>query len=318
MKMNEWGGRYQAAFLMALALHFGLGVFLAWEPSSSERPVMIDEAKNIEGQETGEDQQLAKQPEIVKAITVDESAVKEQIDKIKHERAEARHQEEVRQQALTQAAEAARQSRVLEQKHLQALKAEAEKIAIAKQKAIEEEQKRLKQVAEQQEKERKTLEALKEKQVELKLKQVQDLKKQQTLAKAEAKNQLEKEVLKAKQAAAASTAAAEKAAMDAARRARLSGVVDKYKAQILQAISRQWILPENLRPGLSSQFRIRLAPNGAVLEVSLIKSSGDPILDRSAQTAIYKASPLPVPEDAETFDIFRDISLTVRPESARG
>lgn len=113
-------------------------------------------------------------------------------------------------------------------------------------------------------------------------------------------------------------AAAQQAADDAAKRARLAGEVDKYKAMIVNAIGRQWILPENVNNSLSSQFRIRLAPDGAVLEVTLTRSSGDPVLDRSAQTAIYKASPLPVPTDPETFDIFRDISLTVRPENVRG
>lgn len=94
--------------------------------------------------------------------------------------------------------------------------------------------------------------------------------------------------------------------------------MDKYKALIVNAIGRNWILPENVDSTLSSQFRIRLAPDGMVLEVSLTRSSGDPLLDRSAQTAIYKASPLPVPTDPDTFNLFRDISLTVRPEQVRG
>ena len=102
------------------------------------------------------------------------------------------------------------------------------------------------------------------------------------------------------------------------RSARIAGEVDKYKALIIGAIGRQWILPENIDPHLSSQFRIHLAPNGVVLEVSLTKSSGDPILDRSAQAAIYKASPLPVPSDSGTFNLFREISLTVKPENVRG
>ena len=106
--------------------------------------------------------------------------------------------------------------------------------------------------------------------------------------------------------------------MDAQKNALTAGEVDKYKALIIGAISRQWILPENADSKMSSQFRIRLAPNGIVLEVSLTRSSGDPILDRSAQSAIYKASPLPVPSDPDTFNLFRDISLTVRPENARG
>jgi colicin import membrane protein len=49
-----------------------------------------------------------------------------------------------------------------------------------------------------------------------------------------------------------------------------------------------------------------------------MRSSGDTLLDRSAQTAIFKASPLPVPSNVETFNLFRDISLTVRPEQVRG
>ena len=104
----------------------------------------------------------------------------------------------------------------------------------------------------------------------------------------------------------------------AAEQARLAGEVDKYKALIVNAIGRNWILPENVDSTLSSKFRIRLAPDGMVLEVTLIRSSGDSLLDRSAQTAIYKASPLPVPADSRTFNMFRDISLTVRPEQIRG
>ena len=108
------------------------------------------------------------------------------------------------------------------------------------------------------------------------------------------------------------------AAQNAEKNARIAGEVDRYKALIISAISRQWILPDNTQNNLSSQFRIRLAPDGSVLEVSLTRGSGDSVLDHSAQSAIYKASPLPVPADPEAFNTFRDISLTVRPENARG
>ena len=99
--------------------------------------------------------------------------------------------------------------------------------------------------------------------------------------------------------------------------AKLAGEINKYKAMIINAISQQWILPDKVNHNLSSQFNIRLAPDGAVLEVNLIRSSGDSVLDRSAQTAIYKASPLPVPHDPKVFNLFREISLTVRPENIR-
>ena len=116
----------------------------------------------------------------------------------------------------------------------------------------------------------------------------------------------------------AEATAAQQARQNAEQQARIAGEVDKYKALIVNAIGRNWILPERADSSLSSQFRIRLAPDGMVLNVTLTRSSGDPLLDRSAQTAIYKASPLPVPTDSETFNLFRDISLTVRPEQVRG
>mgnify|MGYP006282988597 CR=1 FL=1 len=131
------------------------------------------------------------------------------------------------------------------------------------------------------------------------------LNKQQAIAKEQAEKQ------------AAQVAAAKKA-QDLANQQRMAGEVDKYKALILNAIRDRWILPENIDPGLSSQFVIRLAPTGAVLDVRLTRSSGDSLLDRSAQAAIYKASPLPVPTDTTTFNMFREISLTVRPSNARG
>jgi colicin import membrane protein len=177
--------------------------------------------------------------------------------------------------------------------------------------------------------------ALEAKHIEELKKQKEELVKQQKLeAKklAELNKKKEADKLKAEQAAKAEkakadmerkkqaeAAAAQKAAaQNAERQARLAGEVDKYKALIVNAIGRNWILPENVDSSLSSQFRIRLASDGTVLEVTLTRSSGDPLLDRSAQTAIYKASPLPMPTDPDTVNIFRDISLTVRPEQVRG
>ena len=72
-------------------------------------------------------------------------------------------------------------------------------------------------------------------------------------------------------------------------------------------------MPENSENKIC-KLLIRLAQGGKVEQVSLLKSSGDPVLDRSAMSAVYKASPLPVPAEAENFDKFRVLRLTVRPE----
>lgn len=96
--------------------------------------------------------------------------------------------------------------------------------------------------------------------------------------------------------------------------ARNTATTDKYRHLILQAIAQQWIIPPETNKHLETKLTVHLAPGGMVLEVIIVKSSGNPVLDRSAQTAVYKASPLPVPKSSDLFHTFRQINLTVRPE----
>lgn len=328
---------YRKAFFSAVTLHLFLVILLLTD-SSTQHPVLTAEKKNSPGMQLP----IANTPqqEVVKAVSVDNKEIMETVKRLKQERdqkqrAEINHQNELKRQA-----EAAKQLRIKEQQQLAKLKEEANKIAIARKKQAEEEKKHLKELAEQKAMEAKRIEELKKqketlvKQQELESKKLAELNKKKLEEKAKA-DQLKAEQAKAdnqkaEQARAAQAkadmeskkqaqaAAAQQAAQNAENQARISGEVDKYKALIVNAIGRNWILPENANSGLSSQFRIRLAPDGMVLEVTLTRSSGDSLLDRSAQTAIYKASPLPVPTDAETFNLFREISLTVRPEQVRG
>jgi colicin import membrane protein len=244
------------------------------------------------------------------------------VSRLKEERLVAQRAEENRQRHLTQQADAAKKQRIEEQQRLIKLKDEAAKLAVARDKQRIEEQRHLKQMAAEKALQEKKLAEMKKRQVELKKQQEQEALKLADLEKRKATElaRFEQEkALKAKEAfVQKQQAAAQQAALDAQKNAQMAGEVDKYKALIIDAISQRWILPENVNSNLSSQFRIRLAPNGVVLDVSLTRSSGDAILDRSAQSAIYKASPLPVPSDPDTFNVFRDISLTVRPENARG
>ncbi|MCE0723672.1 MULTISPECIES: cell envelope integrity protein TolA [Legionella] len=316
---------YRNAFFAALGLHLFLIVMLLTD-NSSQRPVLTAETKNT----PGVDQPIAVTPqtEVVKAVSVDNKQVMETVNRLKQEREQQKKAEINRQNELKRQAETARQQRIKEQQQLARLKEEANKIAIARKKQAEEERKRLKKLEEQKALEAKHIEDLKKqkeelvKQQQLEAKKLADLNKKKMVEKAQAekeKAELAKaEAERKKQAEAAAAAKQAQAAKNAERQARIAGEVDKYKALIVNAIGRNWILPENVDSSLSSQFRIRLAPDGMVLEVTLTRSSGDQLLDRSAQTAIYKASPLPVPADAETFNLFRDISLTVRPEQVRG
>jgi colicin import membrane protein len=300
---------YKKAFLIALILHISLGVLLCLDNKNS-RPVLINDSQNALGQFNPIKESNEPKQEIVKAISVDNKQVMDTVNRLKEERARQIKLEQLKQQALAKQAEQMRLQRIREQQRIVKLKEEAEKIAIARKKEMEKEKKRLKQLAMEKEQESKKLEAIKEKQRILE-------KLQREQAEAEELKKVQ-EARRAELAKREAQEAAEKQAAASARRARVQGEVDKYKAMIINAISQRWILPENVNQNLSSKFRIRLASDGVVLEVNLIRSSGDPILDRSAQTAIYKASPLPVPSDPETFSLFRDISLTVRPENVRG
>lgn len=93
----------------------------------------------------------------------------------------------------------------------------------------------------------------------------------------------------------------------------MQGVVDKYRAQILQKLHGYWHTPKGIDPKLHCEYAIKLAPNGIVLSATLIKSSGNSVLDRVARTTILKASPLPVPKDAAIFNEMREINLIMTP-----
>src|SRR5579872_842676 len=102
--------------------------------------------------------------------------------------------------------------------------------------------------------------------------------------------------------------------MAGARTQQVKGEVNKYKALILQAISQNWLIPPSVNKNLSAELMIRVAPGGVVLDVLVTKSSGDPSLDNSARSAVFKASPLPVPKDSDAFEPFRQFVLKVRPK----
>ena len=281
---------YRNSLFAALAVHIFLIIMLCCDSSSNQPPVLMKTASvsaapipNVE--------------HAINAISVDQNEVMKTMQHLKQERLNQQRAEQNRQRELQRQLVAAKQQRIKEQQHLAALKKESEVMAALKAKQLVEESQRLKHLAElkqQAEKQRVALE--------------QEALKQQKLAQQKQAAEKAKQIELAK-AKVAQQQAAQKAAQDA----QIAGEVNKYKALILTAIGRQWILPENANSSLSSQFRIRLAPNGAVLSVALTRSSGDQILDRSAQSAIYKASPLPVPHDAIAFNLFRDINLTVRP-----
>lgn len=103
--------------------------------------------------------------------------------------------------------------------------------------------------------------------------------------------------------------------MAGARTQETQGEVNKYKALIVQIISQNWRVPMNVDKSLSAELLIRVAPGGMVLDVQIVKSSGDESLDHSARAAVLKSSPLPVPSDPAAFESFRQFLLKAKPEN---
>ena len=124
-------------------------------------------------------------------------------------------------------------------------------------------------------------------------------------AKAEAAKAAKAEAAKqAKAEAAAKAEVAAKAEAEAATQAKLAAQAlaeQQAKQAIQQKVNRSWIRPVSAEAGLKCTIRVKLMSDGTVIDAEVISSSGDEIFDRSAENAVNKASPLPVPKDKELF-----------------
>lgn len=141
-------------------------------------------------------------------------------------------------------------------------------------------------------------------------------------AEAEKKRKLEQErkrkaeLEKQRQAEAERKRKAEQALqakLAAEQEARAQGVVAEYVAYITEKVERNWLRPPGSPQGLSCIVQVRLIPGGDVADVQIVKGSGDPVFDRSVETAVFKAAPLPLPTDAALFNYFRQINFVFKP-----
>ncbi|MBI1194612.1 MAG: cell envelope integrity protein TolA [Gammaproteobacteria bacterium] len=101
----------------------------------------------------------------------------------------------------------------------------------------------------------------------------------------------------------------------AARRAeKVRSILDHYRMLIRQKIERNWIRPPSSQGHLSCIVKVRPAPDGGVLSARIANGSGDAAFDRSVVAAVFKASPLPLPDDRSLYDQFRDLEIKFDPE----
>lgn len=288
---------YRNALMVSVALHIAVG-FLMLNSFSWQKPKQIT---------------MGKLQPTVKAEAVDLSMVENEIKRVERQQAREQQQEQARIKQAKAEAQKAKQARIKEQQRVNALKKQQQDLQkqheglkqqqLAKAKENEATKRELEQLKKNQQAARQRLADLTEQQ------------KKAAEAVKRAQEQAKREAELAEKKRQAELAEREQVQLAKARREKLRNVteLDRYQAMIREAIRTFWRVPDGLDPNLVCQLMVRLAPGGDVLEVSLLKSSGDAVLDRSARTAVLKASPLPVPENSVLFDHFREFKLTVRP-----
>lgn len=339
--MNSETRPYTFSTAISVLLHGILLFFILFKLELTSKPPVIKQADTI-----------------VKAVSVNQEAVEQEISKLEAQKREKQEADLAEKLKIQKEIARANQQRQEEAAKLAKLK---ETLQIQQQKQLEAQkvqQKKLEELQQQQAKETEKLAALKKAQEELAKQKVaqqekpkveknekktdekpkavekektakkvtESVKKESRKDMDELLKQIDKEEAEKEAATTRKKSLAQKnqpdaksteggGQKDAKPSAAMMGELNKYKRLILEAIAQQWRIPEDTDPSLFCELLIKVAPNGEVLNVSLLKSSGSGLLDRSALLAVRKASPLPVPKEPEVFNRFREFSLTVRPES---
>ena len=91
-----------------------------------------------------------------------------------------------------------------------------------------------------------------------------------------------------------------------------AGLQERYILSIRNQIYRNWSPPASARFGSECEVIVRQVPGGEVVGLTILKCDGDEALRRSVESAVYKASPLPLPPDQSVFD--RNLRLILKTE----
>ncbi|MFV2057373.1 MAG: cell envelope integrity protein TolA [Thiohalomonadales bacterium] len=111
--------------------------------------------------------------------------------------------------------------------------------------------------------------------------------------------------------------AQEQAQLDDAKVVENMTRVQRISAMIKQRITENWrrSTVASQKKDLSCVISVRLLPTGEVINVEIIKSSGDDVFDKSVVNAVWKSSPFPLDiEDRDIFDQYRELEINFAPK----
>ena len=99
-----------------------------------------------------------------------------------------------------------------------------------------------------------------------------------------------------------------------------ANAAQSYISVISERIERNWSRPPSARNGMECELLIRLVPTGRVINVDVVRSSGNTLFDRSAVQAVNRAEQFPevqqmAPEVFERY--YRELKLIFRPQDLR-
>ncbi len=236
------------------------------------------------------------QLEVIKAEAVDEKQINAELKRRRD--IEKRQQQKIKDQARRKKeAQLREKKRKAEKKKQQA--AEKKRLAAEKKRKLVE-KKRKAELKKKQAREKRLAEEKKRKEIERKRIEEEERKHQQELARQDAEMQQKLEADRQRRAVA--------------QRQTNQREISKYQGLIKNAVTRHWTLPSTDVSGLSCEVKVRIIPNGEVIDVQIIKSSGNLAFDRSVEKAVYRAAPLPVPTiDSGLFDEFREVIFAFEP-----
>jgi len=204
----------------------------------------------------------------------------------------------------------------------------------------EAEKKRQEQEARKRDDEQRRMEAERQRQAEAEKKQQTELKRQQEEEnrRAEEKKRREEEVRKqadaekkrqeetrkqleaerrrkaAEESLKQQLVAEEEVRAEAARAGRAATEMDKYREAIRQRVSNRWNEPSNVPRGLKCLVRVRFVPGTwDIVEVVIVRGSGNKIFDDSVERAVLAASPLPLPSNSELHKYFGELQFEFEP-----
>lgn len=244
--------------------------------------------------------------ETIQATTVSESDIQKQQDKIKQKDLDKERETEREEDRLEDLKKKSEQ----EEQRIEDLEQERKAIDLKKKKEKEQELKKdlaEKKAKEKKAKEKKAQEKKDKKEKERKKKIADDKKKVEDAARVareqqrlDAEERLRQELISEQNGRIAAQ--------------RTTTLIGRFSARIRDAINAKRIIAPDFTSGLKTKLNIKLSPRGDVTAVSIVESSGSQRYDRSAETAVRQASPLPIPASSESeraHATFRDFDLNI-------